>query len=447
MQAVYAFCRATDDLGDEGAPETRRARGWRPGARTSSAASAASRATRACARWRRPSPATTSTPEPFLRLVEANLMDQSHDRWATYDDLLGYCDHSATPVGRMVLGVLGYRDPWRVGMSDATCIGLQLANFWQDIRRDLDERGRVYLPLEDMDRFGVRARPTCAGRAPPPRVRALIGLRGRPGPRTGWTAGRRWRGVVPRRAGLDLRMFTAGGRAVCDAIARQGYDTLAAPPGPGTHRPRAHRRLGAVARSRGGTRDHRSRPTSAAARSPAAEARNFYYGFVLLPAPAPRGHLRRLRLQPPLRRQRGRRRAARRSSWPALEPPPRGARRAATPGDPPADDAVLVALADASGASPSRASTWTHLLEGVEWDLTGRRYADFAGAQGYCDRVAGAVGLVSLHVFGFTDPAAPAHARDLGVALQLVNIMRDVAEDAERGRIYLPARTRWRPTG
>ena len=79
------------------------------------------------------------------------------------------------------------------------------------------------------------------------------------------------------------------------------------------------------------------------------------------------------------------------------------------------------------------------LLDGVEMDLTERRYADFDALKRYCDRVAGAVGLVSLHVFGFRDPAAPAHAADLGVALQIVNIMRDVAEDAGRDRIYLPA--------
>lgn len=107
-------------------------------------------------------------------------------------------------------------------------------------------------------------------------------------------------------------------------------------------------------------------------------------------------------------------------------------------GDPPAGDPVLVALADAVRRFAIPRRHLEHLLEGVEWDLRISRYPDFAALEEYCDRVAGAVGLVSLHVFGFTDPAAPAHARDLGVALQLVNIMRDVAEDADRGRIYLP---------
>ena len=79
------------------------------------------------------------------------------------------------------------------------------------------------------------------------------------------------------------------------------------------------------------------------------------------------------------------------------------------------------------------------LLDGVAMDLTVSRYPDFPALKEYCDRVAGAVGLVSLHIFGFSDPRAPDHAADLGVAMQLVNIMRDVAEDAERDRIYLPA--------
>lgn len=230
MRAVYAFCRATDDLGDEGAPQTRveRLAAWRADLERCFGGEPRDPRLRALA-------ATIARhdldADPFLRLVEANLMDQTHDRWATYDDLLGYCEHSATPVGRMVLGVLGYRDPWRVGMSDATCIGLQLANFWQDVRRDLDDRGRVYLPLEDMARFGVAEADLRRSRATPA-VRALIAFE--VGRARDWLdRGAPLARVVPRRAGLDLRMFTAGGRAVCDAIARQGHDTLWRRPAPG----------------------------------------------------------------------------------------------------------------------------------------------------------------------------------------------------------------------
>jgi squalene synthase HpnC len=230
MRAVYAFCRATDDLGDEGHPAARveRLEAWRADLERCFGGEPRDPRLRALA-------ATVARhdldADPFLRLVEANLMDQRHDRWPTYDDLLGYCEHSATPVGRMVLGVLGYRDPWRVGLSDASCIGLQLANFWQDVRRDLDERGRVYLPLEDMARFGVAEADLRRPRATPA-VRALIAFE--VGRARDWLdRGAPLARVVPRRAGLDLRMFTAGGRAVCDAIARQGHDTLWRRPAPG----------------------------------------------------------------------------------------------------------------------------------------------------------------------------------------------------------------------
>ena len=101
---------------------------------------------------------------------------------------------------------------------------------------------------------------------------------------------------------------------------------------------------------------------------------------------------------------------------------------------------MLVALTDTMRAlrDPARAPRRAD-RRGARWTSTVSRYADVDALQVYCDRVAGAVGLVSLHIFGFRDPRAPDHADDLGVAIQLVNIMRDVAEDAERDRIYLPA--------
>ena len=100
---------------------------------------------------------------------------------------------------------------------------------------------------------------------------------------------------------------------------------------------------------------------------------------------------------------------------------------------------MLVALSDTIRRFSIPRRHLDALIDGVEMDITVDRYADFPALKVYCDRVAGAVGLVSLHIFGFRDPAAPGHAADLGVALQIVNIMRDVAEDAARGRIYLPA--------
>ncbi len=168
-----------------------------------------------------------------------------------------------------------------------------------------------------------------------------------------------------------------------------------------------------------------------------AEARNFYYGFILL-APERRAGIyaayafsrraddsvdeggtteARVRAVAALRRD--------------LD--------ACVAGTPPPGDPVLLALADTIHRFSIPRRHLDALIDGVEMDIAVDRYADFAALKGYCDRVAGAVGLVSLHIFGFRDPDAPRYAADLGVALQIVNIMRDVAEDAARGRIYLPA--------
>ena len=233
IRAVYAFCRATDDLGDEGpgGPAERLARldAWEADLRSAVAGEGAADARLAAlgetiARRRLPL-------DPFLRLIEANRMDQRRARWETHDDLLEYCRHSATPVGEMVLGVLGYRDPWRVGMSDATCIGLQLVNFWQDVARDLRDRDRVYLPLADMARFGVTEDDLRRAPADEP-VRRLVELEVERA-RGYLLEGEPLYRFVPRRVALDLRMFSAGGLALCDAIAAQGYDTLTRRPAPG----------------------------------------------------------------------------------------------------------------------------------------------------------------------------------------------------------------------
>ncbi|HVG99703.1 MAG TPA: squalene synthase HpnC [Miltoncostaeaceae bacterium] len=230
MRAVYAFCRATDDLGDE-APGDRLALldAWEDDLRRAVGGGAPDDprlAALADAIARR-----GLALDPFLRLIEANRMDQRRSRWDTHEDLLWYCRHSATPVGEMVLGVLGYRDPWRLSMSDATCIGLQLVNFWQDVARDLRDRDRIYIPREDMDRLGV-SEDDLRRRAASEAVRELIALEVERA-RGHLLEGEPLYRFVPRRVALDLRMFSAGGLVLCDAIAAQGYDTLTRRPAPG----------------------------------------------------------------------------------------------------------------------------------------------------------------------------------------------------------------------
>jgi squalene synthase HpnC len=223
--SIYSFCRWTDDLGDE-APGDRLAQldAW-------------DAELRRCYAGDRSSPlfvalgATidrfTIPVDPFARLIEANRRDQRITRFQTYADLDEYCSYSATPVGRMVLYVLGYRDERRQALADATCIGLQLANFWQDVTVDW-EKGRVYLPLEDMTKFGV-SEADIAGRRCTSAFRELMRFEvGRA--RALFAEGRELEGLVGRRARLDVRLFRLGGEAVLDAIEAANYDVLRARP-------------------------------------------------------------------------------------------------------------------------------------------------------------------------------------------------------------------------
>jgi squalene synthase HpnC len=92
--------------------------------------------------------------EPFERLIEANRRDQRQSEYATFDELVGYCDLSANPVGELVLHVFGAATPARIERSDAVCTALQLLEHWQDVHED-HTNGRIYLPAEDLERFGV----------------------------------------------------------------------------------------------------------------------------------------------------------------------------------------------------------------------------------------------------------------------------------------------------
>jgi len=225
MYAVYAYCRGVDDLGDEARGDRLALLGeWEAellrcydGAAGKPAFIALQETVR---RFDIPK-------EPFLRLIEANRMDQRTSRYRTYDDLLSYCENSANPVGHLVLYLFGYRDEERQRLSDATCTALQLTNFWQDVRRDL-ETGRVYIPMEEMERFGYAEAGLLAHRADD-RFRALMAFQVR---RTRELF-RRGLALIPRVRGrlrLDLRLFSLGGLAVLDAIEAAGYDTLARRP-------------------------------------------------------------------------------------------------------------------------------------------------------------------------------------------------------------------------
>jgi squalene synthase HpnC len=164
--------------------------------------------------------------EPFLRLIEANRMDQRISAYETWADLKDYCAHSADPVGRLVLGVLDHdREEELVTLSDDVCTGLQLVNFLQDVPRDL-ELGRIYLPAEDRRRFGVTALDH-----PNEHLRRVLefeaerasGLLG-----SGEELGRRLGG----RVGRAVALFARGGRAALEALERADWDIFNGRPRP-----------------------------------------------------------------------------------------------------------------------------------------------------------------------------------------------------------------------
>ncbi len=223
--ALYAFCRYTDDLGDE-AEGDRLALldAWEQDLRDAVAGAPRRPLLIALARTIE----RCEIPlDPFLRLIEANRMDQRVSRFATYQDVLAYCRHSATPVGQMVLAVMGYRDEERIALSDQTCIGLQLANFWQDVSVDI-QKGRIYLPLEDLQRFGCTEEQIIEGRFDE-RFRALMQFEVERA-RACFASGKELEARVSRAVRADIRLFRLGGEAVLDAIEAAGYDTLSARP-------------------------------------------------------------------------------------------------------------------------------------------------------------------------------------------------------------------------
>jgi len=159
----------------------------------------------------------------FSDLLIAFRQDQTITRFPTFDDVLGYCHYSANPVGHLVLYLCGYRDAQRQQLSDNTCTALQLANFWQDVAVDYD-KGRIYLPLDSMARFGVSER-EIANRKATPQFRALLKFEVQRA-REWFQRGLPLAKMVDRSLALDIELFSRGGMAILDAIERQGYDVL-----------------------------------------------------------------------------------------------------------------------------------------------------------------------------------------------------------------------------
>ncbi len=234
FHAVYAYCRWSDDLADEtaGGQEALDLIAWWRGELL------------ACY----PRPQGRGSPEPrhpvmialretirrfnipprtFLALLIAFEEDQHTKRYDTFDQLAGYCGYSANPVGHLVLMLFECFDAERALLSNEVCTGLQLANFWQDVARDF-AIGRVYLPAEDRRRFGYSDEDLAAHRFTP-QFRELMRFEVERA-RGYFDRGSKLLPLLPRPARIDVDLFIRGGRAILDAIARQGYDVWARRP-------------------------------------------------------------------------------------------------------------------------------------------------------------------------------------------------------------------------
>ncbi len=221
--SVYAYCRISDDLGDEvGNPQhaLQLLDIWEG-------------ELDACYAGRPRHPVFVALAETvrgcdfprqaFADLLTAFRQDQRVSRYESFEDVLGYCRYSANPVGRLVLYVCGYRDAERQQLSDYTCTALQLANFWQDVAVDYG-KGRIYLPLEDLRRFGVSEKDIAERRATPQFLQLM---------RFEVERAREWfhKGLplaqkVDSELAIDIELFSRGGLEILNAIETQGYDVL-----------------------------------------------------------------------------------------------------------------------------------------------------------------------------------------------------------------------------
>jgi squalene synthase HpnD/squalene synthase HpnC len=417
---IYAFCRVTDDLGDESRSDAR-LRAWRHEVEAALCGGAVPTHPVLLA-LRETATACAIPLRPFLDLISANQQDQRVAAYATWSELEAYCRLSAAPVGRMVLAVLGIRGARPEELSDSVCVGLQLANFAQDVAVDA-RLGRCYLPADDVEALGLHG----AIRALCDRAQTML------------AAGTELEAMTAGRLRAQLAMYRLGGSAILDAIRRASYRTDIVRPQVSTM---VKARLAAQAVALLSS-DLNGQPATTRGivdaervcqRLARRNAANFYWGFIALPRP------QRIAIYALY--------DFARQVDDAVDSPESGDPRTALDharlrlgraltGEP--DDAVTTVLARAVAAYRIPMEELEGLIDGVERDLTTRRYATWADLSGYCNLVASTVGRMCVRIFGFDDDVALQHADDLGLAMQLTNILRDVRGDLELGRVYLPA--------
>src|SRR5271167_1879639 len=220
---VYAYCRISDDLGDEVGDR----------AAASALLDEWQAELDACYEGNPRHPVFVALAETvkkfeipkheFSDLLIAFRQDQTVTRFEAFDDVLAYCRYSANPVGHLVLYLCGYRDPERQQLSDFTCTALQLANFWQDVTVDY-AKDRIYLPLEDLDRFGV-GEDDIANNQNTPAFCAMMQFEVERA-RDWFRQGLPLIGQVDRELAIDLDLFSRGGQEILNAIEKQNYAVL-----------------------------------------------------------------------------------------------------------------------------------------------------------------------------------------------------------------------------
>ncbi len=220
---VYAYCRWADDLGDE-VPDSRAALELLDWWEEQLLECYAGRVAHPVFVALQDTVDRFDIPiEPFRNLLVAFRQDQTVHRYPTWEAVLDYCRNSAAPVGRLVLNLCGYRDPKRFALSDHTCTALQLANFWQDVSRDL-EKDRIYIPLDLLAASGLTEPELIDRRFDDRYVHLMRGLVART--RELFKLGEPLVASVNPRLRVDLQLFSRGGMAVLDAIESVGYNTL-----------------------------------------------------------------------------------------------------------------------------------------------------------------------------------------------------------------------------
>ncbi|HEV3253623.1 MAG TPA: squalene synthase HpnC [Candidatus Acidoferrales bacterium] len=220
---VYSYCRWADDLGDEVADPRRAVAlldAWEDELGRAYAGAPSHPVFIALVETVR---AFDIPAEPFRDLLTAFRQDQALRRYASWESLLGYCRYSANPVGRLVLYLAGYRDAERQRLADATCTALQLANFWQDVSRDL-KKERIYIPLDVAAAHGLAEEDIVARRFDARYVALMKDLLART--RELFRESAPLASCVSAELRVDIELFGRGGLAVLNAIEALGYDTL-----------------------------------------------------------------------------------------------------------------------------------------------------------------------------------------------------------------------------